>query len=798
MKTKILCALALLLAALPLRSEENGLLVHSVDPVADSLMILQYRAKMDSIRRTKHRPTVALVLSGGGAKGAAQVGALKYLEENGIPVDAVFGTSIGGLIGGLYAVGFKSDDCHKLFTESDWSKMLSDHVDLKYYSYSNTMYRNRYLVRIPFKYEDADFEERIREQHRYARHHKVHFGPTRADANQSVGDNNFLTSLPSGYAYGFNVNNLLAGMSVGYHDSLSFADLPIPYCCVAADAVSCTEKNWMSGTLKTAMRSTMSIPALFNPVRTEGMVLFDGGTRNNYPIDVARACGADYVIGIELSDEMPSYSKVNSVVDYVSQFITMLGYEAFADNSGKADVTIKPDLTGYNMLSFNAAAVDTMYKRGYEAALAASDGLAEIKRIANGDSTVLAAPKAVSLLDSAVAIRSIEFMGVTVRESAFLHRIAKLKIGDRVSFEDIEAAMSRLHATGTFESLTFSLLGSEEPYDLRFNCVKGPIHQLGFGLRADNESAIEFAFDVGLNSHKLMGPRFAFSGEVGMNQRGQATFSLNFPKFPTLNFSARIQNQYPVSFDDNGFKRDIRVWDHSEELYLSNINWRAVDIRAGIRNDFNAVSIANEDRIAIEVPELLQHNRLDYLSAFIEGSIYTLNSGSYPTSGVDMSIGYQAQFGSSVLNAAHLYLSGVIPVSDWFAIIPDIRMRALFGNGQVHVGIANYAGGSIPGRYFRQQVPFCGFNGLYFAGNNLITTAVDLRFNPVGKLFLSAKGAALFDAISFASQFKGYGDTIVGLAAEVGYDSFMGPIKLNIHWNDFTKFGWLLSVGLDF
>ena len=105
---------------------------------------------MASIRLTEHRPTVGLVLSGGGAKGAAQVGALKYIEELGIPVDLVCGTSIGGLLGGLYAIGYRSDDLRELFLGQDWDYILSDAVDQKYIPYSTKQYNTQYVITIPF------------------------------------------------------------------------------------------------------------------------------------------------------------------------------------------------------------------------------------------------------------------------------------------------------------------------------------------------------------------------------------------------------------------------------------------------------------------------------------------------------------------------------------------------------------------------------------------------------------------------------------------------------------------------
>ncbi|MBR3074528.1 MAG: patatin-like phospholipase family protein [Bacteroidales bacterium] len=322
---------------------------------------------MDRIHSEQHRPTVGLVLSGGGAKGAAHVGVLKYLKEQEIPVDAVFGTSMGGLVGGLTALGYSPEYLDSLLRALDWGVMLTDRIDPSYYSFARKQYRETYLVSIPFHYAKQDFQNRIDEQVRYSDRR----------GSDEFGTNNLMSSLPSGYVYGFNVNNMLSSLSVGYQDNMSFTKLPLPFFCVSADIVSLKSKNWTSGSLKTAMRSTMSIPGMFKSVRTGGMVLVDGGVRNNFPVDLAKATGCDIIIAVNLSDKDLSYSQVNNLLDIVMQFVTMLGRESMEQNIGAADVFIKPDLDGYNMLSFTPVAIDTMINRGYVAAKGKAEELAD-------------------------------------------------------------------------------------------------------------------------------------------------------------------------------------------------------------------------------------------------------------------------------------------------------------------------------------------------------------------------------------------------------------------------------------
>ena len=312
---------------------------------ADSAAMQEIRARMDEIR--KRRPTVALVLSGGGAKGAAHIGVIRYLETVGIPVDMILGTSMGGLVGGLYALGYNVGELDSLVRNMDWSYALSDRVPREYISYSETKYREKYLLSIPFYYKNTDENDVAK------RHGDFKIG---ADSDKSASElikNNLIGSLPSGYIFGQNVSNIFSSLSVGYQDSLCFNDLPIPFACVATDLVSGTAKIWHNGKINTALRSTMSIPGVFAPVKIDGMVLVDGGMRDNYPTGLARDMGADIVIGVDLSGGNKKYEEINNLGDIITSGIDMLGRSMYEKNVLQADISIKPELKEYNMMSFD-------------------------------------------------------------------------------------------------------------------------------------------------------------------------------------------------------------------------------------------------------------------------------------------------------------------------------------------------------------------------------------------------------------------------------------------------------------
>jgi NTE family protein len=180
----------------------------------------------------------------------------------------------------------------------DWGVTMSDRVGWEYIPYGRRKYKEKFILSIPFLYNVKDYQNQLKEDIRYA-------NPADGRLHLSAEDNNedgvilksLTSSLPSGVVFGQNVQYLISSLTAGYADSTDFLRLPVPFACVATDIVSGRAKVWHRGSLNTALRSTMSIPAVFTPVRTQGMVLVDGGMRNNFPVDLARQMGADVVIG---------------------------------------------------------------------------------------------------------------------------------------------------------------------------------------------------------------------------------------------------------------------------------------------------------------------------------------------------------------------------------------------------------------------------------------------------------------------------------------------------------------------
>ena len=746
---------------------------------------------MDEIRKT--RPTVALVLSGGGAKGAAHVGVIKRIEELGIPVDMVLGTSMGGLIGALYSLGYTPNQMDTIISNIDWGWALSDKLSREFISYEDMKYKEKYMLSIPFYYE-KDYFEAIERRHR----EEFHIGADQ-ESGLTMLKRNLLGSLPSGYIYGQNVNNLISSLTVGYQDSIDFKDLPKPYVCIAADMVSGKAKIWHSGKINQAMRSTMSIPGMFAPVRVDGMVLVDGGIRDNYPTALAREMGADIIIGVDLSQGRKTYRDVNNLADIFSQAIDMLGQDTFEDNVGIPDVKIKPELKGYHMLSFNPSAIDTIKTRGYLAAMVQDSLLRDIAlRTSVPDSIAHKKSAAGFKLDS-LFISEVDILGVLPKENEMLMKKFHLEFNEKVSRKDIDLIVDNIYGTQSYDYVTYELLGCCDPYKLVLNCKKGPIHQFGLGVRADTEEIVSVLLNVGINAHKMYGHSFDFTGRISANPALTVRWSYDAPKVPTVNMSASVR------WTDLGL---LNMWDNrlslgyfkaKEELYFSNIKWKLFDMRGGVRNETIVIkNIKSSQFIGDYDFDQLNNN---FITGFIESRADTFDDGYFPKRGYNAGISYGWTFGGfpEAFNNFHTVTADakvVIPAGKVFAFIPSVNARFLFG-AEVPVAYFNAMGGSLAGRYVDQQIPFIGVTNLSAMKNILTVFRTDLRFRLAKNHYVTGIVNYARDCDRFAEYGQGLG--YFGAGAEYSYDTIFGPISFNVHWSNLTnKVGVYLSAGYSF
>ena len=772
----------------------------TVNPKEDSIAIEQMRSRMAEIRR--YRPTVALVLSGGGAKGAAHIGVINYLEKLEIPVDLVLGTSMGGLVGSLYSLGYTPVQMDSIVRNIDWGWAFSDKVPREYISYAGMKYREKYLLSIPFYYEKDYYRKKVADDQRFdpvRRHESFNFGADQ-DEDQKFIKKNLLGSLPSGYIYGQNVSNLISSLTIGYQDSLDFKELPIPFACVATDLVSGKAKLWHSGQINTAMRSTMSIPGVFAPVKTDGMVLVDGGLRDNYPTSLARDMGADIIIGVDLSDSRRTYSRVNNLGDIIGQGIDMLGREAFERNVNIPDVKIRPHLHEFNMMSFSSRNIDTIIVRGYEAAVA-QDSL--LRKVAARTSGIHLIPKkrgAIAFASDSLVISDIEIRGVSSKERAILMDRLGISFGQKINRNDLDEIIGQIYGTQSYDFVTYELLGKSEPYRLVLHCRKGPVHQLGMGVRADTEEIVSVLLNVGLFTHKLSGHSFDLSGKISANPYISLNWSYDMPKFPTINgmVSARWADLNMLNFGGEN-RLSFSYFSSRQDLYLSNIHWKYFDIKGGIRNEvFDLRNLRASQFIGdYDFAQLTN----DFVSLYLDARTDTFDDGYFPTKGVKAGASYSWTFAGFPhdFNNFHTIQADaevVVPIGGRFAFIPSVNARFLLGEN-IPVAYFNAVGGSLASRYVDQQIPFIGINKLAAMKNILTVFRTDFRVKIARNHYVKAIANYIRDCDAFRSY--GIGPGYFGAGLEYSYDTILGPLSANVHWSSFTKSaGFYISAGYNF
>lgn len=785
--------ITLLLSAFASLAQQNNRLVSpSVDPEGDAEMFRQMQRRMAQVRSRYGRPTVAVVLSGGGAKGAAHVGVLKRLEEKHIPVDMILGTSMGGLVGGLYALGYSPAFMDSLLRTFDWDLQLSDDIDPKYVPYSTKMRRARYNLLMPFDFGSEKMKR------------PLNLGSQESDSKAiEASTNTIAKSLPSGWVSGLNVENTLARLCVGYRDSISFADLPVPFCCVASDMVSGKSKNWTSGDIALAMRSTMSIPGLFNPVRYGGMVLADGGMRNNFPTDLARAMGADIVIGVVLTQVDESRIEVNNIGNMISQMIDMLSREAYDKNIMDSDVYIHPDLHEYNMLSFDSAAIDTILHRGYAAALEADDMLNLVASRTSGRMAARQKPAALDISKKQVLITGITFPGMSKEDAAFLSRRIDIKPGQFVHAAEIEEAVSRVFATGSFRKVNYTLLKETGGYNLQFKLRSGPVHRLGVAGRLDSEDMVAALVGVGLNAYKLRGSKLELEARIGQNWYGKAHYSLSNPYLPGLNI-ALTSGKHMANMILDDLYCDAGFWHHRADAYISGMHASHFDMTAGIKYDYYGLNTwlsekGFNDEVSI-IDALSTYSR-SFFSLYGNARAYTLDDKYFPKKGFTLGFDYNWVLGKEPSQILSLDYLQHIRLSEWISLIPSVYARYVVSENaslEKNLFIANFVGGSMPGRYFEQQMPFDGFHRCTILGNFAMDFQLSLRANLLKNTYASFMSGFVQDAPNLLEMFGSNSNTIYGGAFEMGYDSIIGPIKAIFQYANITGFGFYVSFGYDF
>lgn len=720
------------------------------------------------------RPKVALVLSGGGAKGSAHVGVLKVLEQNDIQVDCIVGASMGAIVGGLYAMGYSADELDSLMMIQDWNTVLMDTRDRRLTPYDSKRRDDGYLLKIPL----------------------------------GAGKRGKLSSnLPSGLVRGQNVETLLTALTAGCQDSIDFKDLKIPFACVAVDLMSRREVVFRSGDVISAIRSSMSIPLFFDPLQFEGMALVDGGMLNNYPVDVARAMGADIVIGSIVSetekDDKEKKEHDDDIMSVAMDWLDVYVVPKNSENAAGTDILIKPDLLSLNALSYSRENMRNLIDSGEKAAL---EHVGELKALIEKTGTASAhgqkaSPyKATVLGRDSITVASIIYNGLTPDEESYVSRGSLVKPGARVPGDAVLREVDRLYALGVFERVNFRLRGREEPYSLELFFTEGKPAVFGLGAYFDTEEVIAALVRLGLGDNTLYGSSLNVEAKVAYNFRAGAEYAYGFRN------RLKFKLGYNFGFSDFDLFRkeylpDISFRRHSAfaGFGIGHIQNLSVNALAGI-DIFRAMRLSGDDSAAASYDRDMSRN--NFFDAHFDIGFENHDRRNFPTKGIDFNIetdwykDFFTKFQHDPFSAFAAHISGVIPVGKQFVLIPSLDHRGLLGEN-VPAAYMNVMGGHRKGRYMNQQLTFVGFNNVHVFKKILSTATIDARFCAGGRHYITASGSVVANSDGYSDFFRE--SPFFGARLGYAYDSFLGPLSMDVCWSDYTgKVGFYMSLGFAF
>ncbi|WP_191488722.1 patatin-like phospholipase family protein [Pseudomonas sp. FEN] len=514
------------------------------------------------------RPKIGLVLSGGAARGLAHIGVLKALEEQGIRIDAIAGTSMGAVIGGLYASGYKIDELEKLALGIDWKQALSDAPPRE---------------DIPFRRKQDDRDFLVKQQ-------------------LSFQDDGSL-GLPLGVIQGQNLSLLLESTLAHASGTRDFDKLPIPFRAVATDIASGEKVVFRRGHLPQVIRASMSIPAVFAPVELDGRLLVDGGMTDNIPVDVVREMGVDIAIVVDIGTPLRSRKQLATVVDVLNQSITLMtrrNSEEQLATLRRNDILIQPALASYAATDFGRA--QDIIDAGYRATRILDARLAGLRPPSkpDGELTAARAPG-----QRTPVIDAIQVENDSKVSDAVIRYYIRQPLGEPLDLERLRIDMGTLYGLDYFEQVQYRVArkGQEHTLVISARGKRSGTDYLRLGLNLSDDMRGDSAFNIGasyrVNGINSLGGEWLSRAQIGDQQdlysefyqpldTGSRYFVAPYVNLQTQNVQATLDND-PIAeyrLERYGFGLNVgRQIGNNGEIRLGiGEAWGKADVKIGDRN----------------------------------------------------------------------------------------------------------------------------------------------------------------------------------------------------------------------
>lgn len=702
-----------------------------------------------STENTK-KPRVGLVLSGGGARGFAHIGVIKVLEEEGIDVDVIGGTSMGSIVGGLYAMGYSIYEIEKMALTQDWNYILNDN-------------RNRRDLGLYEKYDD-----------------EVHIF--------SLGIKGRNISIPPGLVYGQNVTHLLSELTSPAFQTKDFKNLNKPFFCMATDLLSGKAVKMDTGNLALAIRASMSVPSAFAPVKYGPYYLVDGGIINNFPAEEVKNLGADILIGVDIQTPLLEQSEINNLIQVLSQSIFLNAEENFNHNLSMIDLLIKPEIDPFTALDFDRA--DSLIARGEKKAremipqiraFMQTNGLKATQAVRTDN----AFPEMDMLYVDQVVIR-----GNKKVSQKYLMKELRVTSGDQISMIDLNERINRLYGTKLFYTINYTLEYTNSGQTIIFiDIEEATLFDINVGAHYNDYAKAGLLLNLTARNFGLPNGRFSVDLALGKVTRFSARYVVD--KGTKLGFGSDVNafNQLGFSYDEFGKKLisfDLGVF-RSHGFGLITID-NTMRFRLGYELESNNI----KPNISI-----IDFDKIDNLSGNIFADIFidTYDRAYFPNSGFSFvakietgggentnivfddngQINYpKTSFSYSALTSD---LSGVIKIDKNLSLIPSLYFYKLVGDSVTLTKMSSFGG--FTKSYIYNYRPFPGYEYMEIESRTSLYSSLGLRYNFWQKHYLSAIGNFLSADFDFNRNFED-NRLYYGWQVQYSYYSMIGPISLSV------------------
>jgi NTE family protein len=695
---------------------------------------------VDSLHK---RPPVGLVLSGGGAKGFAYVGLLKVIRDAGLPIDYIGGTSIGSIVGSLYAVGYSPEAMEGIIRAQNWDDVLHDKIARKYVAYEEKEFNGRTILSLPIK-------------------------------NKKIAKSSMFT--------GQEIDLLLNHYLSPAFKVTDFRKLPTPFLCIGTDLLTGDPVVLDKGYLPMAVRASMSIPGVFSPVNYNGYYLADGGVVNNYPVPEVKEMGAGIIVGGDVQTGLiTSKDQLNSITSILDQMTSFYRVRAnkIGDSLTNLHVWLPMD---YGIMDFNEydsiIALGERVSRKYEGAirkLADSLNAIEYRPVKKYD-----AKPADTIRYDTLVITGGQRMPKNYFQS-FFPGSRKSKI----ALKDLEKDIRLMYGSGFFEQVGYEVRSENGKTFLVIHATEGGAGAVSAGIHFDNNYNGSILVNGSFRNILGKGSKLFANLVLSINPRLQAVYLGSFGGKAALGVMADL-----YSFKFGLYEKDIKVntityTDYKGSVFFNGSVHNVFNAKAGFDYEyFRFKQDVQADTMLIPYQEFSS-----YGTVFASLAADTRDREYFPTRGFigTLRLEYVMLLSKNFIrdvftNTPVIYLKydQNIPLSKRFVLQPGLFAGALLQKSSAPPLQHLFAlGGLNPFNYVDQYVSFTGVDFLQEFGYYAAVGRIKLQYNYYKKLYLTLRADAGASQKEFSEVFDP-ANFMMGYGVTASYDSFIGPIELTL------------------